>query len=254
MMKLEGRVALITGAGSGIGAASARHMAKEGAHIAVTGIPADGVDEVAEEIRTFGGKAVGIPTDVSDSEQVDDAVARTVREFGRLDVAVASAGIQLHNEDRDLHKMDEAAWDRTLDVNFRGVFLTCKYALAQFMEQGDGGSIVIISSVTALSGGSANVAYLSSKHGLLGLNRYIAVHYGAQGIRCNCICPGAMEKTPNWDDHPDPKGREQKLLHAIPSGRIGVPEDIAPWVTFLASEDAGYANGANIVVDGGLSA
>ena len=130
-MKLEGRVALITGAGSGIGAASARHMAKEGARIAVTGVPADGVEQVAEEIRTSGGEAVGIPTDVSESEQVGDAVARTVREYGRLDVAVASAGIQLHSEDRDLHTMDEAAWDRTHDVNFRGVFLTCKRSCAR---------------------------------------------------------------------------------------------------------------------------
>lgn len=253
-MKLQGKAALITGAGSGIGAAAARHMAGEGAKVAVTGIPEVGVREVAEELRALGAEALAIPTDVTDSLQVQSAVDETVSTFGSLDVVVASAGIQLHNQDRDLHKMDEEAWDRTQNVNLRGVFLTCKHALAKMVDKESGGRIIIISSVTAMDGCSPNVSYLTSKHGLLGLSRHIAVHYGARGIRCNCICPGAMEQTPNWDEHPDPKGREQRLLSAIPAGRIGIPEDIAPWITFLASDEADYANGATIVVDGGLTA
>ena len=118
---------------------------------------------------------------------------------------------------------------------------------------GAGGAIVIVSSVTALNGRSANGAYLSGKHGLLGLNRYIAVHYAKHGIRCNAICPGALERTPNHDQHPDPAGREQMLRERIPLGRPGTPEEIAPVIAFLCSAGASYMTGANLVVDGGLN-
>ena len=253
-MRLENKVALITGGGSGIGAASARHMAAEGARVAVAGIPADGVEEVAAGLRAAGHGALGLPTDVSETAQIEAAVARTVEEFGRLDIVVASAAVQMHRRDRDLHTLDEAVWDRTHAINFRGVALTCKHALAQFIRQDSGGSIVIISSITALDGGSPNVSYLTGKHGLLGLNRHIGAHYGERGIRCNCLCPGALERTPDHDDHPDPEGRAARLAQAIPLGRPGTPEDIAPWVSFLASDEARYANGAHFVIDGGLCA
>jgi NAD(P)-dependent dehydrogenase (short-subunit alcohol dehydrogenase family) len=253
-LRLKDKVALITGAGSGIGAASARHMAAEGARVAVTGIPADGVRQVAAQLNDEGYEAIGIPTDVADEQQVEAAVAQTVDAFGRLDFAVASAAVQLHDRDHTLHEMDEAVWDRTHNINFRGVFVTCKYAIAQMMRQGDGGALVIISSVTATSGASPNVAYLSGKHGLLGLNRHIGRHYGQYGIRCNCLGPGALEQTPNHDLHPDPEGRAVRLKQAIPLGRTGTPEDIAPWVTFLCSDEARYATGAFFLVDGGLSA
>jgi NAD(P)-dependent dehydrogenase (short-subunit alcohol dehydrogenase family) len=253
-VRLQNKVALITGGGSGIGAAAARHMAAEGARIAVAGIPSEGVEKVAAELQADGHQALALPTDVADAGQVRDAVGRTVETFGRLDIVVASAAVQLHRRDHTLHEMDEAAWDLTHNINFRGVFVTCKYALAQFMAQGQGGVIVIISSVTALSGTSPNVAYLTGKHGLLGLGRHIGKHYGKYGIRCNCICPGALERTPNHDIHPDPEGRLARLKASIPLGRPGRPEDIAPWITFLATDEAGYANGASFVIDGGLSA
>ena len=253
-MRLKDKVALITGAGSGIGAASARHMAAEGAFIAVAGIPAEGVKQVAAELRAADHKAIAIPTDVADAEQVRLAVAKTVEEFGRLDIAVASAAVQLHDRDHTLHQLDEAVWDLTHGINFRGVFVTCKYAIAQMVEQGEGGSVVIISSVTAMGGGSPNTAYLTGKHGLLGLNRHIGKHYGKYGIRCNCICPGALERTPNHDIHPDPEGRAKKLKNSIPLGRPASPEDIAPWITFLSSDEARYATGAHFLVDGGMSA
>ncbi len=131
--------------------------------------------------------------------------------------------------------------------------MTCKYGLAQFITQGKGGAIVIVASITALSGMSVNPAYMSGKHGLLGLNRYIAVHYAKHGIRCNAVCPGALEQTPNHDIHPDPEGREARLTASIPLGRLGRPEDTAPFITFLATPEAGYANGAYFVVDGGLT-
>lgn len=253
-MRLQGKVALITGGGSGIGAASAHHMAAEGASIAVTGLPADSVARVAEDLQRDGHRALALTTDVRDEAQIEAAVAATVETFGRLDVVVASAAIQLHDRDHTLHELDAEVWDETFAVNLRGVMLTCKHGLRQMVSQGDGGSIVIIASVTALDGGSANVSYLTGKHGLLGLNRHIGMHYAKHGIRCNALCPGALERTPNHDIHPDPEGRARRLLDAVPMGRAGTPADIAPWVTFLASDDAGYATGAHFVVDGGLLA
>ncbi len=253
MMKLQDKVALITGAGSGIGAATARQMAAEGAHIAVTGIPAEGVQAIAAELEAAGHAALAIPTDVSDARQVEAAVAQTVDRFGRLDILVPNAGIQLHDRDVNLHELPEEVWDRTHNVNYRGIYLTTKYGLAQFLKQGDGGVIIIVASVTALSGASHNPAYMSGKHGLIGLNRYIAVHYAKYGVRCNAVCPGALERTPNHDIHPDPEGRETRLKAKVPLGRLGRPEDIAPFITFLATPEASYATGAYFVVDGGLS-
>jgi glucose 1-dehydrogenase len=252
-MNLQGKVALITGAGSGIGAATARLMAAAGAKVACVGLPAAGVEAVAAELLGAGQSALAVVADVADAQAVAAAVAQTVARFGRLDIVVASAGIQLHREDVNLHEMADEVWDRTHDVNYRGVYLTCKHGLAQLVNQGDGGAIVIVSSVTALNGRSANGAYLSGKHGLIGLNRYIAVHYAKHGIRCNAVCPGALERTPNHDQHPDPAGREATLRARIPLGRPGQPEEIAPVITFLCTAAAGYMTGANVVVDGGLN-
>jgi len=136
--KLAGKVAFITGAGSGIGAATARLMAAEGASVAVTGIPEDGVIGIAAEITDSGGSAVAIPTDVSDPDQVEVAVAQTVKAFGRLDILVPNAGIQMHREDRNLHELPEEVWDRTHDVNYKGQYFACKYGLAQMVKQGEG--------------------------------------------------------------------------------------------------------------------
>ena len=253
MGKLEGKVALITGAGSGIGAATARLMAKEGAKIAITGVPAEGVHAVAKKLTDAGHDAIGVPTDVSKADQVETAVAQTVEQFGSLDILVPNAGIQMHNEDANLHTLPEDVWDHTHDINYRGVYLTSKYGLAQMVKQNTGGAVVIVASITALTGSSRNVAYMSGKHGLIGLSRHIAVHYAEHRIRCNSVCPGALERTPNHDQHPDPHGRDNRLRESIPLGRVGVPEDIAPMITFLATPDASYATGANFVVDGGLT-
>ncbi|MCB0187552.1 MAG: SDR family oxidoreductase [Caldilineaceae bacterium] len=252
-MNLQGKVALITGAGGGIGAATARLMAAAGAGVVCVGLPAAGVEGMAAELNDAGHAALAVVADVVDAQAVAAAVTQTVARFGRLDIVVASAGIQLHREDVNLHEMADAVWDRTHDVNYRGVYLTCKHGLAQLVKQGDGGAIVIVSSVTALNGRSANGAYLSGKHGLLGLNRYIAVHYAKYGIRCNAVCPGALERTPNHDQHPDPAGREATLRARIPLGRPGKPEEIAPVITFLCTAAASYMTGANVVVDSGLN-
>jgi len=252
-MKLQGKVALITGAGSGIGAAAARLMAAEGASIAVTGIPAEAGAEVAAELSSRGAAAIAIPTDVSDAAQVEAAVAQTVHAFGRLDILVSNAAVQFHDRDRNLHELPEEIWDRTNDVNYRGAYLVCKYGLAQFVRQGDGGVIVIVSSTTTLGGRTATPSYVASKHGLIGLTRYIAVHYAKYGVRCNAVLPGALERVPNAELHPDPVARIERLRQTIPLGRPATPEDIAPFITFLATPDAAYATGGLFVVDGGLS-
>lgn len=252
-MKLNKKVALITGAGSGIGEATAWRMAEEGASIAVAGIPADGVERVAGELAAAGHDAIPLETDVSLAESVASAVQATVARWGHLDILVPNAGIQLHTTDREIHTLPEEVWDRTHDVNYRGVYLTLKYGLAQMVAQGTGGAVVIVASVTAFSGKSANVAYLSGKHGLIGLNRYVAVHYAKHGIRCNAVCPGALERTPNHDIHPDAAGRAERIAAGVPLGRPGRPEEIAPMIAFLASDDASYCTGAAYLVDGGMS-
>jgi len=252
-MRLDGKVALITGGGSGIGAATARLMAQKGAAVILAGIPKAGIDAVAAAIDAAGGRALAVATDVTVEGDIETAVRRAAETFGALDIVVANAGVQRHNTDVDLFEMTEAEWDRTQDVNLRGVFRTCKHGLAQMIRQGGGGTIVIVSSITALDGRSANVSYMTAKTGLLGLNRHIAVHYAKHGIRCNAVCPGALERTPDWGDHPDPTGRKARNEAAIPLGRLGTPEDIAPWIAFLASDLSGFATGAQFVVDGGMT-
>ena len=249
--KLHKKVALITGAGSGIGAATARLMAAEGAHVAITGIPEDGVLSIAAEVTSSGGSAVAIPTDISNPRQVESAVAQTVESFGSLDILVANAGIQMHREDRKLHELPEEVWDRTHDVNYKGQYFTCKYGLAQMVRQGLGGIVILVASITALRGTSPNVSYAAGKAGVVNLARHIAVHYGINGVRANSISPGPLERTPDYDNHPDPEGRKKEYLDKIPVGRLGTPEDIAPFITFLATDAASFASGANFVIDGG---
>jgi NAD(P)-dependent dehydrogenase (short-subunit alcohol dehydrogenase family) len=252
-VQLSQKVILITGAGTGIGAASAHYASARGAKLVLAGLPGAATEQVAADIRAAGGEALGLCTDVRDESAVEQAVSMAVETFGSLDGVVANAGIQRHNTDRDLFELSEQEWALTEDVNSRGVFRTCKHALAQMMKQPTGGALVIVSSITALSGSSANVAYLTAKSGLLGLNRHIAVHYARHGIRCNAISPGALEQTPDWADHPNPEARKTALEKSIPLGRLGTANDIAPWVAFLLSDDASYATGANFVIDGGIT-
>ena len=255
-MRLKGKRAFITGAGSGIGWETARLMVLEGAQTALVSLPSDDVERKAKRLRQDAARpsALGVSADVSDEAQVKNAVEAAVKAFGGIDILVASAGIQLHLEDRDLHTLKSEAWDRTHNVNYRGVFLTVKHVLNEMVESGSGGSVAIVSSVTGLSGFSANPAYLSGKHGLIGLSRHVAVHYGRYGVRCNAVCPGALERTPNHEEHPDPKGRAERFEARVPLGRLGSPAEIANALVFLSSDEASYINGACLTIDGGLSA
>jgi NAD(P)-dependent dehydrogenase (short-subunit alcohol dehydrogenase family) len=253
MIDLDGQVALITGAGSGIGAATARLMASAGAAVALVGRTEPGLRRIADEIAAAGGRALPIRADVAVAAEVDAAVAQAVATFGKLDILVPNAAVQLHQTDVPVHELSEAAWDQTIAVNLTGAFHTCRAGVAQMVAQGSDGAIVIVSSVTALSGSSRNMAYATSKSGLLSLGRTLAVNY-APRIRCNVVCPGALETTPDHERHPDPRARQERISARVPLGRLGRAEEIAPTIVFLASPLAGYATGAVFVVDGGLTA
>jgi NAD(P)-dependent dehydrogenase (short-subunit alcohol dehydrogenase family) len=191
-MRFDGKTVLITGGGGRIGAATARRIADEGGTVALMDRADSAVERVAAAIRERSGKAIALPGDVAREDDVNAAVARAVAESGRLDGMVVNAGVQLHLLDRPVHEQTLDAWDATQDVNFRGAFICCKAATRQMLEQG-GGSIVIVSSITALVGcAPQNPAYTASKGGVLALGRAMVVQYGPNGIRVNLVCPGPL--------------------------------------------------------------
>jgi meso-butanediol dehydrogenase/(S,S)-butanediol dehydrogenase/diacetyl reductase len=252
-MRLEQKVAIISGGGSGIGAATARRFAAEGASVTVTGRRAGPIEAVAQEI---GGLAVA--GDTSDPSHVEEAVTTTVERFGRLDVVVANAAVALGGSIDD---RDEAAWRTTLDVNVTGVMLLVRAALPHMVARGDG-SVVLVSSVSGLVAAADSAAYVASKSALIGLARAIAVDHGPDGVRANALCPGWV-KTPMADESMDElatergtdrEGAYRLATELIPLRRAADPDEVAACAAFLASDDSSYVTGSTLVVDGGTTA
>lgn len=250
-MKLKDKVVVITGTAAGMGRSMATLFAAEGARVVAADIVANRLEEVVAGIRAAGGDATAVVADVSVESDVDKMIDTALQTYGRLDVLVNNAGIM----DRFLPVADLPTdlWRKVLAVNLDGPFFACRRALPVMVSQG-GGAIVNIASVAGVGGGRAGAAYTTSKHALVGLTKNIAQFYAGKNIRCNAICPGAVETgiSLGGEPHPEATQRVMKFLELNP--RTGKPEEIARVALFLASDDASFVNGAVLVADGGWTA
>jgi NAD(P)-dependent dehydrogenase (short-subunit alcohol dehydrogenase family) len=248
--RLEGKIAVVTGAGSGIGQEAARAFAREGAVVGLLDRNAPAVEATVQEID---GSAFPLVTDVTDEASIVAAFDEVRRRHGRLDVLYTCAAVQLIGEDAPVHELDIDVWQRTHDVNLRGVYLTCKHGVRLMMESGEGGSIINAGSPTGLTMcGAGWHAYSSSKAGVMALTRIMAADYAPYGIRVNGIVPGTIETTLTKPLLEDPEVRA-KLQALHPIGRVGTPQDMAGIAVFLASDESAFATGSHFHVDGGIS-
>jgi len=252
MARLDGKVAVITGAGNGMGREASVLFAREGARIVVADVMEAGALATVEAVRAAGGEAVVAITDVSQADEVEAMVRTAVDTFGGLHVLYNNAGI-FPADDGGATETPEATWDRVMDVNLKGVWFGCRFGIPAMLESG-GGSIVNVASFVALMGAAtAQIAYTSSKGGVLAMTREIAVEYARRGIRANALCPGPIDTPLLAELLSDPARRERRLVH-IPMGRLGRPEELATAALFLASDDSSFMTGAALVVDGGITA
>jgi NAD(P)-dependent dehydrogenase (short-subunit alcohol dehydrogenase family) len=249
MDRLKDKVALITGGGSGMGRASCRLFAREGARVAVVDRVVGAGEETASLIRDDGGEAFFVEADVADAAAVERMVATTVETSGRLDVLFNNAGVE--GPSVDLLGYGEDDWARVIAVNLTAVYRAMRAAIPHMIAQG-GGVILSTASVAGLVGLARSSGYSAAKAGVIGLTRTVALEYGPQGIRANCICPGFVA-TPMLDRVLG--GREESVLHRLaPLRRVGTPDDIAAAALFLASDEASYVTGVPFMVDGGYAA
>jgi len=249
-MRLEGKVALITGGTSGIGSATAERFAGEGAAVAITGRNSERGEQVVQTIVASGGDALFIRSDVRFAEDCRRAVDKTLERFGKIDVLFNNAGV-LHP--RTVPECTEEEWDETIDSSLKGAFLMSKYVIPSMIQNG-GGSIIHTSSGWGILGGDRAVAYCAAKGGLIVMAKAMAIDHGPDGIRVNCVCPGdvmtpmlpdeAAKRGISWDDYI--AGASDR-----PLGRVGTTEDIANAVLFLASDESSFITGDALVVDGG---
>jgi NAD(P)-dependent dehydrogenase (short-subunit alcohol dehydrogenase family) len=253
--RLAGRVAIITGAASGIGATTAETFAREGCSVIVADINGDGADAQAEKIRAEGGEACAVQFSLDEPESIRALIARTVSIYGGLDVLHnnASATHLSVSRDSDLEHLDLDVWDALIRANLRGTMLATKYAVPEMRRRGKG-SIINTSSGASMAGGSSFTSYGVSKAGINALTMYVAVQHGKESIRCNAIAPGLIV-TPNTESTYAAAGGPGDLMlrhHLTP--RLGRPEDVANLALFLASDEAEFITGQVICVDGGIGA
>ncbi|GKQ51392.1 SDR family NAD(P)-dependent oxidoreductase [Bradyrhizobium sp. Ce-3] len=251
---LDGKAALVTGGGSGIGRATAIAMAREGARVAVSDLSKDGIDETVALINAAGGQSIAIRGDVTDEADVANMVARTVSAFGRIDCAFNNAGVagrSVGPPGQRIHELTQSSVAKMFSVNLMGVFLCLKYEVAQMLKQGGGGAIVNTASIAGLVGLATSGHYVATKHGVVGLTKSAAIEYAQDGIRVNCVNPGYI-KTPMTKETMDE--RYDEIIAKVPMRRLGVPEEIAEAVVWMCSDKASFMTGASHVVDGGYSA
>lgn len=246
--RLDGKVAIVTGAASGIGAASARVFAAEGAKVALADQNHERLDDVVRDINDGGGAAIAVGVDVGNEASIQRMVQQTVDEFGALHIMYANAGISGRF---DLETVNAEDFDKVIHVNLRGPFLCAKYAVPKMADSG-GGSVIFTASELALVGSPGASVYSASKAGLIGMARGLALDYADAGIRFNCICPGAVDTPMLWgEEKGDRDAIEADISSRMPLGRVGRPEEIAKSALYLASEDSSFVTGHALVVDGG---
>jgi NAD(P)-dependent dehydrogenase (short-subunit alcohol dehydrogenase family) len=251
-MRLANKTALITGGGSGIGKASCLLFAREGAKVVAVDLKLDTAQATVDEIVAAGGQAAAFAADVSKAKDAEAMVAFAEQTYGALHVVFNNAGV-FHPKDESVTNTDEAIWDLVIDVNLKGVFLGCKYAVPALQRAG-GGSIINTASFVAVMGAAVpQIAYTASKGGVLAMTREIAVEFARQNIRANSLCPGPVETPLLAELLADPARRNRRLVH-IPPGRFARPEEMANAALFLASDESSFVNGATFLVDGGITA
>jgi len=252
MARLDGKVAVITGAGSGIGRVTASLFAAEGAQVVVADVAGDRAHSAVEDIVAAGGSATAVEVDVSDQNQVGSMVSTAVAAYGGLHVLFNNAGV-FPDDDGGVLDTPPETWQRVMEVNLKGVWLGCRAAVPAMLASG-GGSIVNMASFVALMGAAtAQIAYTASKGGVLAMTREVAVEYARKGIRANSICPGPIETPLLSELLSDPVHRQRRLVH-VPMGRLGRPDEIANAALFLASDESSFVTGSALVVDGGITA
>lgn len=248
LKKLDGKVAVITGAGSGIGRASALLFAQEGAKIAVVDYAPAGGQETVKKVRDSGGEAVFIEADVSKAADAERMVKTAVETFGKLDILFNNAGVA--GKHFLVAEYPEDDWDRVLSIDLKSVFLCSKYAIREMLKAGRG-VIINTASTAGFVGGVTFLAYAAAKAGIINLTKTMALEYGRKNIRVNCLCPGLVQ-TPLTERVISVESYRQMFLDSQQIARIGEPEDIAPAALYLASDDSSFVTGATLVVDGGF--
>lgn len=251
-MRLRDKVAIVTGAGNGIGRAIARRYACEGATVVIAEIDAAAGQQVEQDIRNRGGEALFVQTDVSDESQVKAMAEKTLGHYGKIDILCNNAAVLLFHNEARAHELTNETWDRTMAVNLRGYWLCSKYVIPAMLRQGSG-SIILLASPTGLFGFTRLTAYSTSKGGVVGLMRAMAADYASDHIRVNAIVPGTIDTPMNGPVLSEPHNREH-YAEIAPARRLGKAEDLAGIAVFLASDDSDYCVGGVFTVDGGLTA